>query len=51
MERDGGEYFGGVERSYDLLTGDEGYQMAGVSVNSMIQEMVEFAVELNKELA
>lgn len=33
--------FGGVERSYDILTEDKGYQIAGVPVNSMIQEMYE----------
>jgi len=31
----------GVERSYDLLTEDEGYRVAGVPVNSMIVEMYE----------
>jgi hypothetical protein len=29
----------GVERSYDLLTEDAGYRIAGVPVNSMIEEM------------
>lgn len=29
----------GVKRSYDILTEDEGYQIGGVSVNSMIEEM------------
>jgi hypothetical protein len=29
----------GVERSYDILTEDKGYQVGGVSVNSMIEEM------------
>lgn len=29
----------GVERSYDLLTEDEGYRVGGVPVNSMIEEM------------
>lgn len=33
------ERFGGVVRSYDLLTEDQGYRMAGVPVNSMIEEM------------
>ena len=31
--------YGGVEKSYDILTEDEGYQMSGVPVNSMINEM------------
>lgn len=31
----------GVERSYDILTEDEGYRIGGVSVNSMIEEMYE----------
>ncbi len=31
----------GVERSYDLLTEDAGYQIGGVAVNSMIEEMYE----------
>ena len=30
---------GGYERSYDLLTGDEGYRIGGIPVNSMIEEM------------
>lgn len=29
----------GVERSYDILTEDKGYQIGGVAVNSMIEEM------------
>lgn len=33
--------YGGVERSYDLLTEDDGYRVAGVPVNSMITEMYE----------
>jgi hypothetical protein len=33
--------YGGVLRSYDLLTEDEGYQIDGVPVNSMIGEMAE----------
>ncbi len=37
------EIFGGVERSYDLLTEDTGYRMGGVPVNSMIAEMAEAA--------
>ena len=35
------ETYGGVERSYDILTEDEGYRVGGVPVNSMIQEMYE----------
>jgi len=30
----------GVDRSYDLLTEDAGYRIAGLPVNSMIEEMV-----------
>lgn len=33
--------FDGVERSYDLLTEDDGYQISGLPVNSMIEEMIE----------
>lgn len=33
--------YGGVERSYDILTEDGGYQINGVPVNSMIEEMYE----------
>lgn len=33
--------YGGVERSYDLLTEDKGYQIGGIPVNSMIEEMYE----------
>lgn len=33
--------YGGVERSYDILTEDKGYRIGGVPVNSMIQEMYE----------
>ncbi len=35
------EPFDGVERSYDLLTEDEGYRISGLPVNSMIEEMLE----------
>jgi hypothetical protein len=31
--------YDGVSRSFDLLTSDAGYRMAGVPVNSMIEEM------------
>ena len=33
--------YGGVERSYDILTEDAGYRIGGVPVNSMIEEMYE----------
>lgn len=32
--------YSGVERSYDLLTEDAGYRIAGLPVNSMIEEMM-----------
>lgn len=35
--------YGGVKRSYDLLTEDAGYRIQGVPVNSMIEEMVQGA--------
>lgn len=35
------EVYRGVERSYDILTEDSGYQVGGVPVNSMIEEMFE----------
>ena len=35
------EVYEGVERSYDILTEDSGYQVGGVPVNSMIEEMYE----------
>ena len=35
------EVYRGVERSYDILTEDSGYQVGGVPVNSMIEEMYE----------
>ena len=31
--------FGGVSRSFDLLTDDAGYRIQGIPVNSMIREM------------
>lgn len=34
------EKYGGVMRSYDLLTTDSGYRISGIPVNSMIEEMV-----------
>lgn len=33
------ESLGGVSRSFDLLTEDAGYRIAGIPVNSMISEM------------
>lgn len=33
--------YAGVERSYDMITEDRGYQINGVPVNSMINEMYE----------
>lgn len=38
------EWYNGVERSYDLLTEDSGYQIGGVPVNSMIEEMMRMVV-------
>ncbi|MFP6872576.1 MAG: hypothetical protein VCA55_03620, partial [Verrucomicrobiales bacterium] len=35
--------YGGVVRSYDLLTTDSGYRISGVPVNSMIEEMARAA--------
>jgi hypothetical protein len=35
--------YGGVKRSYDLLTEDAGYRIQGIPVNSMIEEMVQAA--------
>jgi hypothetical protein len=35
--------YGGVNRSYDLLTEDIGYRMSGVAVNSMIEELAAFS--------
>jgi hypothetical protein len=40
------EVYGGVTRSYDLLTEDVGYRMSGVSVNSMIEELAAFSSTL-----
>lgn len=39
-------HFGGVSRSYDLLTEDAGYRIHGVPVNSMINELVALAAKL-----
>ena len=35
------EKYGGVTRSYDLLTTDNGYRIGGIPVNSMIEEMLD----------
>lgn len=34
------EVLNGVSRSFDLLTGDPGYRIGGIPVNSMIEEML-----------
>ncbi len=34
------KWYGGVEKSYDLLTEDKGYRMSGIPVNSMIIELM-----------
>lgn len=34
--------YGGVKRSYDLLTGDVGYRMSGIPVDSMIEELAAY---------
>ncbi|MGI9239361.1 MAG: hypothetical protein ACR2RV_01090 [Verrucomicrobiales bacterium] len=39
------EIYGGVERSYDLLTEDDGYRIDGIPVNSMILEMAAAAAK------
>jgi hypothetical protein len=41
--------FGGINRSYDLLTEDGGYRMAGVPVNSMIPELNSLSHHIAKE--
>lgn len=43
------EYFGGVEISYDLLTSDDGYQMSGIPVNSMIPDLIEKIIEIHNK--
>ena len=35
--------YGGVERSYDILTEDTGYQINSIPVNSMIEELIKTA--------
>ena len=42
-------YFKGVKVSYDLLTSDNGYQMNGIPVNSMIPEMIEKIIKIQTE--
>lgn len=42
------KWYGGVSTSYDLLTNDKGYKVSGVSVNSMIEELMELAYLLKK---
>jgi hypothetical protein len=37
--------FGNIGKSYDFLTEDEGYQINGIPVNSMIAEMQIAAIE------
>lgn len=37
--------FGGVTTSFDLLTSDKGYQISGVPVNSMIEELCAYAAQ------
>ena len=34
------KWYDGIETSYDLLTSDKGYRISGISVNSMIEEMM-----------
>ena len=41
-------YYGGVEKSYDLLTTDAGYRMSGIPVDSMIAEMAYVATKLGE---
>ena len=43
------EYFGGVEISYDLLTSDNGYQISGIPVNSMIPDLINKIIEIQHE--
>ena len=43
------EFFGDVEISYDLLTSDRGYQMSGISVNSMIPDLINKIIEIQNE--
>jgi len=43
------EIYNGVEFSYDLLTEDLGYRIDGIPVNSMIEEMAEYATKLKNK--
>ncbi|MEM7146317.1 MAG: Hint domain-containing protein [Verrucomicrobiota bacterium] len=40
------ETYDGVHRSYDLLTGDAGYRIDGIPVNSMIEELNNAAYQM-----
>lgn len=40
--------FDNVEVSYDILTEDSGYQIEGVPINSMIEELAEVTADLRK---
>ena len=42
------KWYDGVKTSYDLLTSNKGYRISGVSVNSMIEELVSKAQELQE---
>ena len=41
-------WYNGVNKSYDLLTDSKGYRINNIPVNSMIEELVEIAMELKK---
>jgi hypothetical protein len=43
------DYFDGVEISYDLLTSDDGYQMNGIPINSMILELIDQIIEIRNK--
>jgi len=45
------EEYGGVVKSYDLLTKDEGYRISGIPVNSMIEEIAYHVGQTLKEAA
>ena len=44
------DWYNGVSRSFDLLTATGGYRINGVPVNTMIPEMAEVIVEINKTI-
>ena len=44
------DWYNGVSRSFDLLTGTGGYRINGVPVNTMIPEMAEVITEINKTI-